>query len=131
VNGPEALDAVIARMRALAAGGPAFAEAAANALREEILANAEAGRGPDGAAWEPTEKGEKPLKNVASALEAKAVGDTVIARVSGHYANHHKGKTRGALARPILPSKRLSGAAVKAISTALGDTYGEIARGDQ
>lgn len=123
-------------MRALAAGGPRFAEAVAKALDEEIRNNIEQGRGPDGEKWAPIAEsatrpaGGRPLRNAGDALEVKAVGDVVIARVSGHHANHHKGKTRGAIARPIIPSKRLSAPAVKAIERALGDTFQKIVSGD-
>lgn len=120
------LNGMIERVRRLGAAGPEFAKVAATELRAQIEENIAAGRGPDGVAWEPTEEGKKPLQGAAAALEVTSVGTVVIARISGYHANHHKGKTRGNIARPILPSRKLNGPAVKAIAEVLRKHYGEI-----
>jgi hypothetical protein len=127
-DGIEALNAMIAMVHAVSKPED-FAPAAAEALRTEIEANVAAQRGPDGEPWPPTASGDAALSGAAGNLQVTPVGSVVVARITGRYAFHHKGQTRGGKARPILPSRKLSGAATKAIKRALVERFGELAKG--
>jgi hypothetical protein len=122
------LNEAIAAIRA--AGDPeAYAPDVAEALREELAAQIAAGKGPDGQPWKPTEKGERPLQHAASALRVVAVGARVIASIGGRYYYHSIGKTRGNIARPILPTRKLSDAATRAVKAAAAKRFRELMGG--
>ena len=101
-----ALDRAIARVRELGALPEQIAPAVAREAKAQIDANIAAGRAPNGQAWEPTAEGKRPLRNAAQAVTAAPIGSRVVVSVSGPEAFHHKGKTRGNIARPILPGRR-------------------------
>ena len=109
------LNDVIARVRALGEATPEFARDGAEALREELTGNIAAARGPDGKPWAVTQAGGRALKNAAKALRVVAEGTRIVATLSGPEANQSIGKTRGAVARPILPTRKLSAPAAAAL----------------
>jgi hypothetical protein len=122
------LNAAIAAIRS--AGDPEeYAPAIAEALREELEAQIAAGTGPDGEAWKATEEGNKPLKGAAKALRVVAIGPRIVASIGGRYYYHHIGQTRGNVARPILPSRRLNDAAVRAVKAAAAKRFQQLAGG--
>lgn len=116
------LNELIARLRA--ASDPAiYAPVAADTLRDELEAQVALQRGPDGERWLPPAEGGDALSGAAANLQVSATGNVVIARVTGRYAYHHRGQTRGNVARPILPSRQLNRPAIKALQKALGDEF--------
>jgi hypothetical protein len=116
----QALDAMIAKIKAVGLIPTEVAPQIADALHSILDANIAAGVGPDGKPWPLTKKGEKPLKNASAALTVRAVGSVVLAKLTGPTALHHLGIARGHIRRQILPSSRVPGpmtAAVKAVLT--------------
>lgn len=124
------LNAAIARLRRLA-DPTEFAPEVATALREELQDQIARGVGPDGKPWQPTAAGKLPLRGAASALRVVAVGSRIVASIGGKYAYHHRGQTRGNVARPILPSRALSAPMKNAIKAALAKRFGKIMSGGE
>lgn len=120
------LNKQIARLRKLAVGGKEFAPVVAVELEKQILANVAAEVGPDGTAWPATKDGSSPLQGAGAHLRVVADGSRVVARLTGHYVNQSTGWTRGNVARPILPSRKMSQPMTKAIQMALAKRYREI-----
>lgn len=123
-----ALDAYIARLRALPGMARRAAPEVADALRELVLEQIGAGKGPDGQPLQLTQDGRTPLTTGGHALSVGAVGGTVILRLRGHVARHHLGRAAGGLVRQLLPtSRKLPAAYVRAIkSTLVGRFVAEV-----
>lgn len=128
------LNAAIAAIRAT--GDPeAYAPVVADALRTELVAQLDAGKGPDGQKWKPIEesatrvRGGQPLRGAAQALRVVAIGARVVASIGGQYYYHSIGKTRGNVARPILPTRKLNDAAIRAVKAAAVKRFRELAGG--
>jgi hypothetical protein len=128
------LNAAIKAIRG--AGDPeSYAPDVAEALREELEAQFARGEGPDGEKWKPIEEsstrvaGGPPLRNAAKALRVVAIGPRVVASIGGRYYYHHIGKTRGNVARPLLPSRKLSAPAERAVRKAMIRRFGELMKG--
>lgn len=125
-DGTAALNAHIARLRALPKLAREAAPDVAHELESELRKQIAAGEGPDGAKWEPRkDDGGKPLVGAAKALRIAAVGTTVIARLVGPEARHNSGRARGGVKRQILPSKQLPRPLVLAIKRVLTDRFRE------
>lgn len=114
-DGFAALDAHIARIKQLPGMVERVAPAVGTALERELRANIARGVGPDGTPLQPTKAGEQPLKNAAQALRVRAIGTSVVAVLEGPEALHHRGRARGGVRRPILPTKTIPDPVVKAI----------------
>jgi hypothetical protein len=121
-----ALNKQIARLRKFGVSGAELAPAAAEELKNQLLGNVAAQRGPDGTAWPATKDGSAALRNVAPHLDVTAVGSRIVARLSGHYVNQSIGWTRGHVARPIMPTRKLSQPMTKAIQIALGKRFRKL-----
>lgn len=124
------LNKQIARLRKYAVSAHEFAPDAAAELEKQILANADAQQGPDGKAWPATKSGDAPLRNVREHLRVVADGSRVVARLTGHYVNQSTGWTRGNVARPIMPTRKMSQPMTKAIQVALKKRLLLIMKGD-
>lgn len=124
------LDAMIGRLATL---GPQTVRRAApkvaKALERELVAQIGRGQGPDGKPWPRTKDGRKPLQNAAGALTVTAVGNTVVARLEGPEALHHKGAVRGRVRRPILPTSKLTGPAGAAVREVIAAELRAAVRG--
>lgn len=120
------LNKQIARLRKLAVGAKEFAPVVAVELEKQILANVANQVGPDGKPWPATKDHSAPLQGVAAHLRVVADGSRVVARLTGHYVNQSTGWTRGNVARPILPSRKMSQPMTKAIQVALGKRFRAI-----
>jgi hypothetical protein len=96
------------------------APAVADELRKELQTQIAEGKAPDGSEWPKTQDGRVPLRNAASALDVKAVGSVVVARLTGPTALHHLGFAAGGIRRQILPSRVLPQNLIAAISRVLG-----------
>lgn len=120
------LNKQIARLRKFGVAGVELAPAAAEELEKQLLANAAAQIGPDGTPWPATKDHSAPLRNVGSHLSVVAVGSRVVARLTGWYVNQSTGWTRGNVARPIMPSRKMSAPMAKAIQIALGKRFRKI-----
>lgn len=119
-SGDDALRAMIAQLEALP--GALTEEAAPEIARElqaEITRQIAAGTDPHGTPWDPTLKGQRPLTNAASALRVTAVGSTVVARLTGPEALHHRGAVKGGKVRQILPSHEITAPVANAIRVVL------------
>ena len=79
------------------------AKEAAPSIRQALEATILAGTAPDGTPWQPTQKGERPLKNAYKALDVRVSGTAVIAEVTGIEAMHHLGLARGHVQRRLIP----------------------------
>lgn len=129
-SGFAALDAQIARLRALGAGfvrkaAPFVAEEAEAATRVQLAA----GRSPSGKAWQPTQAGKRALPNAGRTLTVRAVGSVILWKVTGPEALHNDGRARGHVTRRLLPTGRLSAPVVAAIKRVLGERFSEVMGG--
>lgn len=102
MTGDEALDAMIARAKALRVAGEQIAKEAAPLVEAALKKTAAAGESPDGKPWIPTKDGREPLAHAADAIEVKALGETVVVKVKGHHVFHQRGTGR-LPKRPIIP----------------------------
>jgi hypothetical protein len=124
-----ALDAQIRRLRSVKGLATDAAPHVAAALKEEIDAQIERGQGPDGTPWELTDSGRRPLRFAAQAVTVKALGSTIVARVEGPEAYHHRGQTRGNVRRPIIPTGNLTAPFTRAIKRVLAERYAALMAG--
>lgn len=122
---PADLDDIIARLRAVDELGAAIAVEARPEVERAIRATAAAGTTPSGEAWKPTEEGNAPLKNAASAISVEISGATkatLAIVLRGHHRFHHFGSKRGGglPKRQIIPmsADELPPAAKRAIADA-------------
>lgn len=106
-SGYSAMQGMIDKLRELGQSTETIAADIAPELRKELEGNIGASRAPDGTAWKPTIKGNKPLANADAALGVAAVGTKVIAALRGVEARHHYGTVSGKVARPIIPGSKL------------------------
>jgi hypothetical protein len=119
----------IDRLHELADLPEALAPRAAKLLEKQVAANIAAGKGPDGTAWQPTKEGAKPLRNAARALRSTSDGTVAILILEGPEVLHHQGRAKGGIARPILPSRKLPGAAIKALQQLYAEACGKVLSG--
>lgn len=120
-DGLAKLDAWMARLRELRTLPQRVAGDVAVALERELLANVARGVGPDGAPWPPTVDGHVPLQGASRGLTVRAIGTTIVARLVGVHARHHRGAVRGGKKRPILPTGSMPepvGAAIHEVTRA-------------
>lgn len=122
-SGKAALDAHIARIRAIPGLAMRAAPAVAAQTRVEISRTIAAGTTPDGVPWAKTKKGEEPLRNAASGLRVSAQGSVVVTSIEGHLALHHLGVAKGRVKRQIIPSKTIPNPVTKAIETVLAGEF--------
>lgn len=92
IGGIEQCDDLIAIMRRIEASGPAMAAAGTQALFNAVQADVAAGKDPNTkATFEPTKKGTAPLKNAASGLSWRIVGNVGFLVLGKHYVFHFFG----------------------------------------
>lgn len=89
----------------------------ADALHAELDAQIAAGTDPEGTPWQPTQKGARPLQNASASLTVQAIGNVILAKLTGPTALHHMGQARGGVRRQILPSSKLPAKITAAIRT--------------
>lgn len=123
------IDSMIERLQKLPRLAREAAPDVARAVERELRSQAAAGAGPDGKTWKPTQDGRAPLRGAAAAIAVRAVGNVVLATVSGHHARHHRGWVRGGVRRPILPSARAPEPVVRAVRTVVADHWRRTMRG--
>jgi hypothetical protein len=122
-SGHRDLAAHIARLRALKDVPGKAAETVAVVLEEDLKAQVESGRGPNGETLQPTADGRRPFAGASKHIEVGVVGNTVIATLgSFHMVLHHLGKARGRIKRAIIPSK-LNRKLSRKIRVAVTDTF--------
>lgn len=114
-DGRALLRAQIARLRKLEGLTKDVAPKVARAVERELRAQIAAGKGPDGKPWKPRQDGGQPLRNAASALSVRAVGDVIVVRLDGVEARHHLGAVRGGVRRQIIPTGSMPDAVSRAI----------------
>lgn len=124
-----ALDAYIARIRALPELGRRAAPDVAQAVKLELQRQIAAGVDPDGRAWLLTESGHKPLETAAAALTVGAQGSTVTMRLRGHIARHHRGRVKGGVVRRIIPTTAIPAPMARVIRDVLVEHFGEVMHG--
>jgi hypothetical protein len=118
-----ALDAHIARIRKLPGLAKEAAPDVAQAVRDELERQIAAGVDPDGKPWKAREDGEQPLRTAANSLAVVAVGPRIFARLTGHVARHHRGRAKGGIERPILPTGPVPPAMGRAIARVLAKRF--------
>jgi hypothetical protein len=118
-----ALDAMVAKIKAVGLIPTEVAPAVADALRDQLVANISAGVDPSGKPWELTKDGKVPLRNAAASLTVKAVGSVVLAKLTGPTALHHLGRARGHVRRQILPNGRLPQPMTAAIKVVIDKAF--------
>ena len=129
LDGYNALQSWIARLRELGDSPKEIAADIAPELRRELEANVAAARSPDGTGWKPTLAGHKPLQGARRSLGVAAVGTTVIAALHGIHARHHGGRVRGKMSRPILPGAKLPAQIVELVTRVALHRFQRIVRG--
>jgi hypothetical protein len=129
-SGDVALRAIIAQIEALP---EALVEGAAPEIASELHAaitrQISAGTDPDGKPWDRTQQGAQPLVNAANALRVTAVGSTIVARLTGPEALHHRGAVKGGKVRQILPSNEIPDPVAKAIRVVLDRRFRGVTGG--
>lgn len=92
IGGIEQTDELIAILHALETSGPQMAAAGTQALFAAVQRDVAAGKDPNtGAPFAPTKDGGKPLKNAASGLSWRIVGNVGFIVLTGHYRWHFWG----------------------------------------
>jgi hypothetical protein len=92
IGGIEQIDAMQAVLRAVESSGPAMASAGTQALFNAVQADVAAGKDPNTKAeHEPTKEGAKALKNAASGLSWRIVGNVGFLVLGKHYVFHFFG----------------------------------------
>lgn len=102
-----ALDAQIARLRALGALPTSAAGELADELEQELERTVSNGTDSYGELWRVTKRGERPLRGAAKAVHVATVGRKILFRVAGVEALHHLGWSRGGIVRAIIPTGAL------------------------
>lgn len=130
----DALDPMIAKLRALRSFGEETAKTAAPLVLEAVRADVADGIDPTtGEAWKPKKGGGEPLRNASKALAVSTSGETVTVTLRGHEVFHHYGSADGGKRlpkRPILPDagagvpKKVDEAARKAAAETFRRTTG-------
>lgn len=103
-SGFAALDAMLAMTRALprALTDDALPEIA-DALRADLAATIAAGTTPHGTQWAPRkDTGARAMPNVADAVSVTVDGGSVLVRVTGAEALHHRGAVKGGRKRQVI-----------------------------
>lgn len=101
----------------------------ASELHATITRQIAAGTDPNGKPWEKTLDGSRPLVNAAQALRVTAVGSTVVARLTGAEALHHRGAVKGGKVRQILPSNEVPAPVADAIRVVLDRRFRKATNG--
>jgi phage gpG-like protein len=101
-------------------------EMALGILLSAVQESADAGQDPgNGGAWKPRKKdGGRALENASSAIVGTVSGNTLVLRISDHYAIHQYGTTK-IPARHIIPS----GGLPDLIGNAIRDGFIQMADG--
>lgn len=97
----------------------------AAALKRELTQSIAAGKSADGPAWDAKQDGGQPLKNAAAAISTSVYGTRVRISIKGIEARHHRGRVKGGVARPILPTRGLPAAWSAAIERELSECFQE------
>lgn len=118
-----ALDAHIARVKALGHLGTTAAPRVARTVERFFKLNIAAARGPDGKAWKLREDGGKALTTEAGALRVVVVDAVIFARLTGYMARHNNGTARGGVDRPTFPARGIPAALARAITADLTATF--------
>ncbi len=125
-----ALQREIAKLRALAASTATLAPRVGEACLNVIVENVEAGRGPDGTPWQPTKAGGIALRGDAhKGLAMVALGSRVVITLDGSRVYHHRGQTRGNIARPILPTRGMPQPMTEAVRRVVNEWFEESRNG--
>lgn len=125
-DGNAELQAMIDKLRGLEDIATRVAPEVADELRAQLEATVNAGQTPDGIPWQPTAKGERPLQNAAARMTVKAIGTTILVRVTGPTALHHMGAAAGRIQRQVIPTRDLPAAATTAIKAVLVRKFNEL-----
>lgn len=125
------LDEMIAALSRLSSLNVEAAKLAAPIVEEVAKRNADAGRTPDGEAWEPLKKGGgRPLEHASWAISVTAIGKVVRMKLEGVEVLHNFG-THRIPAREIIPSRKGDIPAIyaQAIQQAAGEAFDKLAGG--
>lgn len=98
------LSAAIAKLRELETLPGRVAPRIAKRVHEVLSKQIAEAKFPSGSAWPDTQDGRKALRNAAAALTVRAMGNVIVARLSGPEARHSVGAVRGNVQRQILPT---------------------------
>lgn len=130
MSGFQEIDRMVATLKTLDKLGAKAADDVAHVVEAELRRTIAAGTTPDGKQWEPTEAGERPLRNAAAALGIAAVGSTVYVRLTGPEARHHKGRARGGIVREIIPTRGIPDVMAGEIRAVLAEHFKRHMGGD-
>lgn len=117
------------KLRGLSSAGAEVAKLAAPLVGRELKATASAGTTPDGARWAPKKDGSPALVNAAAAVEVRAIGPVVQARLVGTSTGSQTAQAIQQHRRNILPDKSTIPAAIAKALTKAGDHYARRALG--
>lgn len=128
ISGIEALDRMIATVRAIGTG-PEYAQAAARSVETWLRTQLAAGVDPNtGSAWKPTEEGKRALKSAASQPVVRLAGSAVVISLRGRYVFQHFG-TRGNKGRGVIPQGSMPAQLGNAIRLGMIEPFKAKARG--
>lgn len=99
------LDAIIAKVRSVAAMAEQVAKESAPLVEAEAKRTAGAGTSPGGQAWADRKDGKPALVNAASAVKARSVGDVVQVALGSTETGSAKVQAIQNTTRQIIPAK--------------------------
>ena len=131
MTGDDALDRMIASLRALGTMPEEAAKLAVPYVDAAVKNTANAGTTPDGVPWAPKKDGSQALVHAADALSTKAVGAVVQVTLTGPTVFHNFAKGTSTPRRQVLPD---GGAAIPkniqaGLKKALDETFQRITGG--
>lgn len=102
MDGFDALNEEISRLRRVPELGKTAAPEIAKALDAALRENIAAGLSPQGNPWQPTRKGEQP--KLGRKLFVRAKGSIIEIVLGGKSYLHHTGIARGRITRRVIPT---------------------------
>lgn len=92
-------------------------------LRAEVERTIAQGTNAYGEKWQPTQKGEQPLRHAAGALTVMSVNKTIYITIAGPEARHHLGYVKGGRQRAIIPIGKLPDPMASAMRSVLEQAF--------
>jgi hypothetical protein len=120
-NGDAQLDAMLERLRTLPELARKAAPEVARVVERELERTIAAATTPEGEPWAPKKDGGgAALATAGKALRLAVAGSTIVVKITGHIARHHKGWGKGGVQRRVLPVRGIPAPMQRAIAPVLG-----------
>lgn len=125
-SGNAALRQMLGKLQELERFPERVAPKVAKVVERELRVQLRRGDGPDGKQWRQTKDGRRPLRNAGDAVRVRVEGDVVVVQIDGHHARHHLGAVRGAVRRPIIPTRRIPNVVTRSIKKVLDAEFSDL-----